>query len=76
MRYEPMAGEIPRIRTGYYYLPAGWHNTTMPVMVLFHGLAGYGVSIIDAGSQGTYQVGLWAWYRRFRALPVSRTGMQ
>ena len=29
----------------------------MPVMMLFHGLAGFGVSILNAGSQGTFQVG-------------------
>ena len=47
----------PRIRTGYYFLPSGWYNTSLPVMMLFHGLAGYGVSILNAGSQGTFQVG-------------------
>ena len=55
-RYETRAGFPPRIRTGYYYLPTGWRNTSLPVMVLFHGLAGYGISILDAGSQGTFQV--------------------
>lgn len=56
-RYEEKAGTPPRIRTGYYFLPSGWYNTSLPVMMLFHGLAGYGVSILNAGSQGTFQVG-------------------
>ena len=55
-RYNPLAGTPPRIRTGYYYLPSGWRNKKLPVMVLFHGLAGYGLSILNAGSQATYQV--------------------
>lgn len=54
-RYATKAGTPPRIRTGYYYLPSGWVNTTLPVMVLMHGLAGYGESILNAGSQGTFQ---------------------
>ena len=55
-RYNPIAGIPPLQRTGYYYLPSGWQNTTLPVMVLFHGLEGFGVSILNSGSQGTYQV--------------------
>ena len=59
-RYDPIAGIPPLQRTGYYYLPSGWQNTTLPVMVLFHGLEGYGISILESGSQGTFQVGLAA----------------
>ena len=29
-------------RTGYYVLPPNWRNRNLPVMVLFHGLAGFG----------------------------------
>ncbi len=60
-RYNPLVGIPPRIRTGYYYLPSGWQNTALPVMVLFHGLEGYGLSIMYAGTpnqgdQSTFQV--------------------
>ena len=60
-RYNPLVGIPPRIRTGYYYLPSGWQNRALPVMVLLHGLSGYGLSILYAGtpnqgSQSTFQV--------------------
>jgi len=56
-RYNPIAGIPPLQRTGYYYLPSGWQYAALPVMVLFHGLEGFGLSILSSGSQGTYQVG-------------------
>ncbi len=62
-RYNPLFGVPPRIRTGYYYLPSGWQNRALPVMVLMHGLEGYGLSIMYAGTpnqgdQSTFQVQL------------------
>ncbi len=55
-RYDPIAGIPPLERTGYYYLPPGWENTSLPVMVLFHGLEGYGLNILSSGSEQTFQV--------------------
>ena len=51
-----MIGTPPYKRTGYYYLPSGWRNKALPVMVLLHGLEGYGISILNSGSIGTFQV--------------------
>ena len=63
-RYEPRVGNPPLTRTGYYYLPSGWRNKALPVMVMFHGLAGFGgigggkggVGIMGSGSRITFQV--------------------
>ena len=55
-RYNPVIGTPPFKRTGYYYLPSGWRNGPLPVMVLLHGLEGYGISILNSGSIGTFQV--------------------
>ena len=60
-RYNPLVGIPPRIRTGYYYLPSGYYGQPLAVMVLFHGLEGYGLSIMYAGTpnqgdQSTFQV--------------------
>lgn len=65
-RYEPPAGNPPLIRTGYYYLPSSFRRRRLPVMLLFHGLAGYGgiccgknpgdVGIMGAGAVMTFQV--------------------
>jgi len=57
-RYNPVIGYPPYKRTGYYYLPSGWRNGPLPVMVLLHGLEGYGISILNSGSIGTFQVWL------------------
>ena len=54
LRYNPIA--LNMIRTGYVYLPSRYQNKALPVMVLFHGLEGYGLNIITAGSGGTFQV--------------------
>ena len=53
LRYDPIA--LNMIRTGYVYLPSSYYNKALPVMVLFHGLEGYGLNIIQAGSGGTFQ---------------------
>lgn len=64
-RYEPREGNPPLTRTGYYYLPSNWRNKKLPVMLMFHGLAGFGglkgtkpgdFGIMGAGSQITFQV--------------------
>ena len=55
-RYNPVIGYPSYKRTGYYYLPSGWRNGPLPVMVLLHGLEGYGISILNSGSIGTFQV--------------------
>ena len=63
-RYNPKAGHPPLTRTGYYYLPSGWRNKKLPIMLLFHGLAGFGgvgggavgVGIMGAGYRTTFQV--------------------
>jgi hypothetical protein len=54
LRYDPIAANM--IRTGYVYLPSSFNGKALPVMVLFHGLEGYGLNIIQAGSGGTFQV--------------------
>ena len=64
-RYNPRAGRPPLTRTGYYYLPSGWRNKPLPLMLMFHGLAGFGgigkgaigVGIMGAGSVINFQVG-------------------
>lgn len=65
-RYEPRVGNPPLTRTGYYYLPSNWRNKKLPVMLMFHGLAGFGglgggkrpsdFGIMGAGSRITFQV--------------------
>ena len=59
-RYNPIIGTPPYARTGYYYLPSGWQYKALPVMVLLHGLEGYGISILNSGSIGTFQVPVFA----------------
>ena len=54
LRFDPVDNNL--MRTGYYYLPSQWQNKALPVMVLFHGLEGYGLNIIQAGSGNTFQV--------------------
>jgi len=54
LRFDPIDNNL--IRTGYYYLPSKWQSKALPVMVLFHGLEGYGLDTIQAGSGSNFQV--------------------
>ncbi len=42
LQYLPMQGNPPVVRSGMYYLPSGYKTSVMPVVVVFHGLAGNG----------------------------------
>lgn len=78
-RYEPKAGKPPLIRTGYYFLPTGWRTKRLPIMLLCHGLAGFGgigggkrigdVGIMGAGYRITFQVAALA---RIRDIVVAQ----
>ena len=54
LRFDPIDNNL--IRTGYYYLPSQWQSKALPVMVLFHGLEGYGLDTMNAGSGGSFVV--------------------
>ena len=42
LQYLPMQGSPPVVRSGMYYLPSGYKDAVLPVVVVFHGLAGNG----------------------------------
>ena len=42
LQYLPMQGSPPVVRSGMYYLPSGYKSAVLPVVVVFHGLAGNG----------------------------------
>ncbi len=42
LQYLPMQGNPAVVRSGMYYLPSGYKTSVLPVVVVFHGLAGNG----------------------------------
>lgn len=47
LQYLPNQGSPPVVRSGMYYLPSGYKKALLPVVVVFHGLAGNGTTALS-----------------------------